>query len=285
MSHLVNSAVEKRRTRLLKARANVRKTFPPEAELRALARSVMKRQLHPLIILPADFILDGECRWRGLMLENPDFEVDVIVVDRELTAGEVQELQLISALHSTALTPYDQALACKEWLERNPGATSKELAVKIERDPSMLTRLNALWTTIAPVVTAAAQQRIGPKAWYQISLLPHADQAGLLDMYLSGMPAAQIAAVSRTKRNGTASTVKVSRIKVPVPGTTATVLVTGEAITLQDMLDALTEVLREGKKACERGLDAKTFERVCRDLARKRVNHDAAPRPADTSPL
>src|SRR5262249_25031985 len=50
-------AVEKRKARDLKVRANVRKTFPPETELRALARSVMKRQLHPFVILPADFIL------------------------------------------------------------------------------------------------------------------------------------------------------------------------------------------------------------------------------------
>lgn len=114
MKSLVKRSIEKRRARLLNAKPQARKTFPSEAELRLLGRSVIKRQLHPLIILPDDFILDGECRWRGLMLENPDFECDVIVVDGELSPAEVGELQLISALHSTGLAPYDQAVACKD---------------------------------------------------------------------------------------------------------------------------------------------------------------------------
>src|SRR5260370_52858 len=63
MPQLVKKSVEKRRARVLKTRPQVRKTFPSEAELRSLARSVMKRQLHPLIIMPDDTILDGECRW------------------------------------------------------------------------------------------------------------------------------------------------------------------------------------------------------------------------------
>src|SRR6516164_8204302 len=118
MPQLLKKSVEKRRARVLKTRPQVRKTFPPEAELRSLARSVMKRQLHPLIILPDDNILDGECRQRGLMLENPDYEVDVVVVDRELTPTEICELQLISAMHSTSLPAFDQALACKAWTDQ-----------------------------------------------------------------------------------------------------------------------------------------------------------------------
>src|SRR5439155_26760854 len=98
MPQLTKRSIEKRRARVLKTRPQVRKMFPPEADLRALARSVMKRQLHPFIVLPQDIILDGECRWRGLMLENPDFEVDVIVVERELAPAEVCELQMISAM-------------------------------------------------------------------------------------------------------------------------------------------------------------------------------------------
>ena len=46
-SMLMKKSVEKRRARVLKTRPQVRKTFPPEAELRSLARSVIKRQLHP----------------------------------------------------------------------------------------------------------------------------------------------------------------------------------------------------------------------------------------------
>jgi len=268
----IKKAVEKRRARMLKTRPQVRKTFPAESDLRALARSVIKRQLHPFIILPDDIILDGECRWRGLMLENPDFEVDVIVVDRELTPAEVCELQMISAMHSTSLSAYDQALACKEWMEQNPGATAKELAAKIDRDGSLLTRLLALWKTIPSVVKAAEEGKIGLKAWYSISLLPEADQSGMLEMHLAGMPTAQIVELSRKKRQpaSAGATLKVNRIKCEVPGKGATVVVSGEAISLDDMIEAMVELTKLAKRESEKGLDAKTFERVCKDLAKKR---------------
>jgi hypothetical protein len=271
MPPLVKSTVEKRRVRKLMTRPQARKTFPPEADLRALARSVMKQQLHPLIILPGDFILDGECRYRGLMMENPEFEVDVIIVDRELPPGEVQELQLISAMHSTSLTSYDQALACKEWMQHNPGATAKELAGKIDLDPSMIGKLNSLWKTTPDVIKAAEEGKIGPKAWHQISLLPAAEQADLLAMHLSGMPASQIAEISREKRKIVTATthVKQSKIKCPVPGKDAMVVVSGAALSLDDLIEVITVFLRLAKRESEKGLDVTTFERVCRDLAKK----------------
>ncbi len=268
MPQLVKKAVEKRRTRILKTRPQVRKSFPPEADLRSLARSVMKRQLHPIIILPDDTILDGECRWRGLMLENPDFEVDVIVVDRELAVGEVCELQLISAMHSTSLSPFDQALACKEWLDQNPGATAKELAGKIDRDASMLTRLNSLWKTVPAVQKAAEESKIGPKAWYQISLLPPAEQSDLLEMYLAGTPAGQIAEFCRKKRTSAEPAVKLSRIKAVLPSGVS-IVASGKALTLDDLIESLGEAQREAKKAREQGLDARTFQAVLRDKAKK----------------
>jgi ParB family chromosome partitioning protein len=268
MPPLVKKLVEKRRVRVLKTRPQVRKTFPPEADLRSLARSVMKRQMHPLIILADDTILDGECRWRGLMLENPDFEVDVIVVDHELSPVEVCELQLISAMHSTSLSLFDQALAAKEWLDQNPGATAKELAEKIDRDPSMLTRLNSLWKTIPAVQKAAEEGKIGPKAWYQISLLSPAEQTGLLEMYLAGTPASQIAEFCRKKRANTTPAVKLSRIKAVLPSGVS-IVASGKALTLDDLIDSLGEAQREAKKAREQGLDARTFQAVLRDKARK----------------
>jgi len=265
MPQLVKKSVEKRRARILKTRPQVRKTFPPEADLRSLARSVMKQQMHPLIILPDDTVLDGECRLRGLMLENPDFEVDVIVVDRELSPVEVCELQLISAMHSTSLSPFDQALAAKAWLDQNPGATAKELAGKIDRDASMLTRLNSLWKTVPAVQKAAEEGKIGPKAWYQISLLPPAEQAGLLEMYLAGTSAGQIAEFCRKKRTNAAPAVKLSRVKIAMPQ--ATLVITGKELSMADVVELLSETLKEARKAAEQ-YDVKTFQSMMRDKAK-----------------
>jgi hypothetical protein len=271
MPQLLKKSVEKRRARVLKTRKQVRNTFPPDPELRSLARSVMKRQLHPLIILSDDTILDGECRWRGLMLENPEFEVDVVVVDRELAPAEVCELQLISAMHSTSLSAYDQALACKAWTDQNPGATAKELAEKIDRDPSMLTRLNSLWKTIPAVVKAAEEGKIGPKAWYQISLLPQSEQAGLIELHLAGAPAVQIAEFCRNKRTTATPAVKLSRVKIAMPQG-ASVVLSGTALGMAEVVDLLSETLKEARKAVDQ-YDVRTWQSMMKDKAQAGGTH------------
>ena len=196
---LVKNNIEKHPVRDLKVRANARKTFPTEEELKALGRSYMKRPIHPLVILRDLTLIDGECRTRGIMLIDPNHPVDCIYVEKELAPAEITELQMISAMHSTSL--------------------------KIDRDPSTVSVLNALWKCIPAAIEAAEQGHIGPKAWHQISLLPPSDQGGLLEMYLSKMPAAQIADISRKLRKpaSAGSTVKVGRIKCEVPGRGATV--------------------------------------------------------------
>ena len=57
---------------------------------------------------------------------------------------------------------------------------------------------------------------------------------------------------------------RVSRIKCPLPSGSV-VQVSGAEISLDDMIEAIAELLKEAKKASEQGLDCRTFERVCRD--------------------
>ena len=255
-------SVEKRKARDLMARPQVRKTFPPEGELGVLARSVQRRQIHPLIVLAPNVLLDGECRWRGMMALDPEFEFDVIVVDREMTPAEITEVQLVSALHSTALSAYDQAVACREWLEQS-GATAKELSEKIDRDPSTLTRLNSLWKTVPAVVRAAEEGRIGPKAWYQIGLLPEADQEEFLAMHLSGTPATQIESIGKKQRRAAAAkpAARLSRVRVQLSSKVSVVL-SGADLSLDDVAEALTEAQREVRKARDQGIDVKAFNAV-----------------------
>ena len=51
MTPLLRRTIEKRRASLLKTKPQARKTFPSEAELRLLGRSVIKHQVHPLIVV------------------------------------------------------------------------------------------------------------------------------------------------------------------------------------------------------------------------------------------
>lgn len=261
--------VEKRRARDLKTRPQVRTVFPPEADLRALGRSYIKRPIHPLIILPDGTILDGECRFRGVMLENPDHEMDVIAVGQVPTDGEIVELQMISALHSTTLTPHDQAVACKQWMEHHPGASAKLLAEKIDRDPSMVMRLLSLWNTIPEVQKAAEEAKIGPSDWYSMSLASAEQMAGLLAFKLSGASSKELAAQSLKIRNGKeAEAVKASKVKCILPSGVQ-ILVTGDGITLDDSIEALGEAIKEMKRCRDLGYTAKTFAAAMADRAKK----------------
>ncbi|MGL4550586.1 MAG: ParB/RepB/Spo0J family partition protein, partial [Gemmataceae bacterium] len=119
---------------------------------------------------------------------------------------------------------------------------------------------------------AAEQGEVGPKMWHQISLLPEADRDGVLEMYRSRVPAAQVAdVIARKKRQAPAAgpAVTVGRIKCEVPGKGATVVVSGTALSIDDLIATLTELLALAKREAQKGVCARTFERVCRDLAKK----------------
>ena len=259
---LVKNTIEKRRARDLKANPQVRKTFPAEEVLRQLAKSVMTRQLHPLVILPSNVILDGECRWRGVMLVQPDHEFDVIVVNHELTPAEIAELQMISAMHSTSLTPYEQSLACKEWVDVNPTATAKQLAEKLDRDPSLVTRLLALWNTIPEVIEAAREGRCGVSAWYAISRLPKEEQHGVLQLQLAGASREAIErAVKKTRATAAPQdTAKLSRVRMPLSGSVVTV--TGSDLDLAALIECLTLAKEVAVKAQKESLDVKVAQKV-----------------------
>ena len=62
---------------------------------------------------------------------------------------------MISAMHSTSLSAYDQALACKEWMEQNPGATAKELAGEDRPRPEHVDAAELAVEDIPAVVKAA----------------------------------------------------------------------------------------------------------------------------------
>src|SRR5271155_5574974 len=147
---------------------NPRKTFNAE-ELRELHDSLGKKQLIPLLAKPDGTIIDGWRQWSAAKLNGKPERLDVIITDEPLTPAQIKEIQLVTALHRADLKPYEQYLGCKDWLTLNPSATVRDLAAKIDRDPSMLTRILSLSKCIPPVVAAAAEGKLGPSEWYSIA--------------------------------------------------------------------------------------------------------------------
>jgi ParB family chromosome partitioning protein len=79
-----------------------------------------------------------------------------------------------------------------------------------------------------------------------------------------------VAKVRQARRNGQQQEqIRVNTLRCPLPSGT-TVVVKGRELTLQDAIEAITELLRAMKKAAEEGIDGKTFGRMCADKAKAR---------------
>jgi hypothetical protein len=129
----------------------------------------------------------------------------------------------------------------------------------------------SIFEAIAVVQDAAASGRIGPSQWYQLSLLPADRQGELLEMHLAGVPRDQLAAACRAERARAAPSPagpKLSRVRLPL-STGTMVTVSGPAMTLPDLILALSAARDAALKANKDSLDIKTAERVWKDHARK----------------
>ncbi len=222
---------------------NPRKHFD-EQELHRLGEDMLARGvLVPLLAKPDGTIIDGERRWRAALLKGIE-ELPVIVTDKP--EKEIRGIQLATVFHKADLNFYEKWLACAELMCANPEWQMKDLAEFLHIDPSHVTRLLSPSKCSTDWQEALKQGTVGISDCYAASKLPLSEQAGLLAMKLSGASRDHIEQQVRKQRNGT-SAVRVSRIRCPLASGT-TVQVSGEEISLDDMIDAIAEVLKEAKR-------------------------------------
>jgi len=245
---------------------NPRQSFNTE-ELRELHDSLGKKQFVPLLAKSDGIIIDGWRRWCAAKLDGKPERLDVIITDEPLTPAQIKEIQLVTALHRADLKPYEQFLGCRDWLALNPGATAKDLAARIDRDPSTLVRILSLSKCIQPVQQAAADGKLGPSEWYAISKVPEAEQEAMLAAKLAGESRDQLEQRCCKLRNGEAHGIKVNRLKIPL-GQGRSVTITGSNLSLDDGIEMLQETLKFARKAHGENLDGKTWVQVMKQKAK-----------------
>jgi ParB/RepB/Spo0J family partition protein len=246
---------------------NPRKSFDLE-ELRELRDSLCKKQWVPLLAKPDGTIVDGWRRWCAAKLDGKPERLDVIVTDEALTPAQIKEIQLVTALHRADLKPYEQFLGCRDWLALNDGATAKELATRIDRDPSTLVRILSLSKCIQPVQQAAADGKLGPSEWYAISKVAEAEQHALLAAKLAGASRDQIEQRGRKLRSSEVPGIRVNRLKVPLGSQGRSVTIAGRNLSLDDAIEALQETLKFARKAQGENLDGRTWVQVMQQKAK-----------------
>jgi ParB/RepB/Spo0J family partition protein len=237
-----------------------------KTSLRLLGESMMyDGQIQPVGAKPDGTLLWGERRYQAAQLVGLD-SLNVVVIEKPLSDSESRVLQATENIHRVDLSDTEVYLNVKDLAALNPTWLKKDLAAHLHKDASWVTRVLAIDELIPAAREAFLGGAFGLSVAYEISKASAEEQHELLAAKLSGASRDEIGRQGRKQRKGTPA-VRVSRIKCPLPSG-AVVQVSGQAISLDDMIEAIVELLKEAKKAAEQGLDAKTFERVCKDKAK-----------------
>lgn len=249
-----------------KVTPQVREHFE-EASLLELGASLKANgQIQPVVARPDGTLIAGERRLRAAKLAGLP-ELLVIISDQPLTDTQIKVLQLTENLHREDLRDSEKWHACEELLRLNPGWGNKDLAAHLKLGESTVTKYLAPSRCTPEVQQALEDGRIGITAAYEISRAAAAEQVELLRLKLTGTSRDGLSERVRKQKRNSVSQARIKRIACPLPSG-ATVVVSGEELSLDDIIEALGEAHKEARKAREQRLDAKTFSAVMRDKAK-----------------
>ncbi len=238
-----------------------------DAALRALGESLKVRQNDPVQAKPDGTLIDGERRWRAAKLVGLE-KLDAIITDAALTDSQVNLVRLTSFFHREDLTAFEKWSACQRILELNPGWLAKDLAEHLHIDPSMVTRLLSPSKCTPAWQAALKDGKVGISDVYAASKMPASEQEELLAMKLSGASRDDLEKAGRRKRSADVSAVKVNRVKCLL-ASGVQIVVSGTGVSLDEAIEALSEAIKEMKRARDLGYTSKTFAAAMKDKARK----------------
>jgi ParB family transcriptional regulator, chromosome partitioning protein len=239
-----------------------------QAELERLADSLVAGQLQPIGLLSDYTLIWGERRLRAAMLRKEITYLWAAVFDKEVTESEFLLMRADENFQRADHTPYEKWLTCKELLDANPQWQMKDLAEALKLEPSTVTKLLSPSKCSQAWRDALKAGGVGIGACYAASSLPDAEQAALLAMKLSGASRDAIVQAARKSRNGKPAAVRLSRVKIAMPDG-ATVVVSGEELGMDRLVELLTETLKEARKAADQ-YDIRTWVSIMKDRAKAR---------------
>jgi ParB/RepB/Spo0J family partition protein len=268
----VNMASQTKPTNSLKPDPKQPRKFFSEEELDRLGDDMLARGvLVDLLIKPDGTIIDGERRWRAAQRKGIK-ELPVKVIDKPLTDKDLRGNQLATVLHRADLSGYEKWMACAELMMMNPQCQLKNLAEFLHLDPSMVTRLLSPSKCIPTVQDALKEGALGISDCYEFSQESPDRQAELLRMKLAGASRAAIKVARSKSRNGNTSAARLSRVKIAMPRSMS-VVISGNELSMSDVVELLTETLKEARKAAEQ-YDVRTFQSMMRDKAKAGGKHE-----------
>ncbi len=185
------------------------------------------------------------------------------------TPLELEVAQASIDIHKQHFPLMDRARLWNSIIKKR-GCTAKQLAKELGVSDSLVGDYLSLCTLPPDVqelvnsgalhlskASLIAQQESDPERQRELAALAK-------DLSRSELAARLKQARQQAQQN---AAVRVSSMRCPLPSGT-TVVLKGHELTLEDAIQALTDLLKAMKKASEEGIDGKTFARVCADKAR-----------------
>ncbi len=243
---------------------NVRKQFNNESLQRHAESFKRDGQLRPLLVLRDGTLVAGERSLKAMKLALFT-HVDVKVLEGDVSPREIKKLQLVENLMREGLSDPEIYLACKELMALNPELLKKDLMAELHFDASMATRIFAVDALIPEAKQAFLNGAFGFSKAYVIAKGSTEEQQQKLADILSGATRDQVERQGRMSRSKNPA-VKLSRVKIAMPQG-ASVVLTGSALSMADVVELLSQTLKEARKAAEQ-YDAKTFVSMMRDKAK-----------------
>lgn len=246
-----------------------RKTFIRD-EIERLAASIAARGiLLPLRVLRDEErqcwrIVTGESRWRAARIAGLT-HVPCIPVEGNPSEEDLLSDQVVENAVRHALRPLELARSLAK-LEALKGCNAKTLAEELGLSGAAISRAKALLTLPEAIQAMVDDGRMPESVGYEISRLP--------DEYAQHELAGSVAA-GRLNRDQVAEAVrdrigkknvrpKASRLSwKPQSGPSITVSAQ-DALSLDDLIESLSQLQRHAKRALEKGMDVVGFARTLR---------------------
>ncbi len=249
--------------------------FFDEAELLPLGESLKVRQIQPVLARPDGTLIAGERRLRAAKLVGLA-ELAVVISDEPMSETELRIVQLAENIHRADLTDAEKWHACDELLRLNPEWSNKELAAHLKLAESTVSKYLAASRCVPDVQQALESGEIGITSVYEISRADAGQQAELLALARSGLSRDELSRQVRqakaqqtpaSKKNAS-TRAQLKRIVCPL-ASGVSITASGADLSLNDLIESLSDLLKEARRAHDQNLDARTFSSVLKDKAKK----------------
>jgi ParB family chromosome partitioning protein len=172
--------------------------------------------------------------------------------------------------HRQTLPPIDKAKLFRSILEESSW-TARQLSEAIQVSEGSVSRALALLDLPEELQQQVNAGLLEPSKAYLIRQEDDPSKQLQLASLARGLSRDSLTVAMRKQQAGDGVPEKrMSRVSCPLPSG-VTIVVSGEALSLDNVIAALADAQKEARKAREQGLDAKTFQAVLRDKAKASV--------------